>query len=250
MPIRTDSILCDVCDRNQALELHYETPEGEHVVARSRFLSIGPQGIDIDELSQRSGAGALRRNQIVEVYFLANGALFRFRAKVTSPKKIVSINEHQRTLGVRLAKPGAIRLGQRRRHYRVSVIGEEPVPVELRSVTGDEPTEETLRATPDWTGELIDLSISGAAVRFRRCGEDGVEPGSQVAVTFRLPDDPGFLYKLFAEVRLVQSLPNPSDVRAGLQFRRWPDERTCQAVEDRLQRFITATQRAQLKRAG
>ena len=135
---------------------------------------------------------------------------------------------------------------QRRRHYRVSMLGETPIPVELRLLhPGDDGGAAIV--SPLFEGTLVNLSVGGVAIRVEAGPGSDVQVGDRLPLRFALPDElePFAFLGVVRQVRAVDGRAT----RLGVTFEPWPSERHQALGQERLQRYIAAIQRRRLRHA-
>lgn len=244
----SQALLDAACARNLALELHYHAADGEFVVVRSRVLGMDEGNLYIDSPQMIGHDIDFSPRQDVQVHFNLQDSRYTFESHVLQRKSMVSLNDEKTVVGMILARPRRIQDGQRRNHFRVSLVAEEKLGIELhRTVTEDE----NIRPLDEHPmhGALINLSLGGVALRL------SIEEGrtftlnALVFIHFYLPEDEHD-YLMLGEVRQLRPIADNTTMRLGIKFKAWPDERIYQHAQQRLQRYITKVQREQLRRAG
>ena len=83
------------------------------------------------------------------------------------------------------------------------------------------------------------------AGRRQRSGRDLI----LIFLSFELPgEEEHFVF--LAEIRQMRAINDGDDVRLGLKIKPWPSRREVEHTRGRLQRYLTALQRAKLKRSA
>ncbi|MHC5023644.1 MAG: PilZ domain-containing protein, partial [Planctomycetota bacterium] len=163
-------------------------------------------------------------------------------------KSLVPLNDEKSVVGMTLGRPRRICDGQRRNHFRVSLVAEEALEIELQRAATEEGTTYPVDGH-SVHGSLINLSLGGVAMRLPMSEGRSLTLDSAVLLRFFLPGEDED-YILLGEVRQIRPVVDNTAMRLGVRFRPWPDARTYEHTQQRLQRYITRVQREQLRRAG
>lgn len=142
---------------------------------------------------------------------------------------------------------GEVVIEQRRRHYRVSMVGAQPIPVQLRRLHPAGAGSSAAVVSPLFEGTLVNLSIGGVAIRVEAGPGSDIEVGDRLPLRFVLPDEiePFAFLGVVRQVRVVDGRAK----RLGVTFEPWPSERHHALGQERLQRYIAAIQRRRLRHA-
>ena len=242
------ALLSRVRDRNSNLEIQFEDEDGVLVVAKCRVIELDDQYVYLDEPQCIGRDLKLRPRQQIDAYLTVDETLYVFRASVNRLKCLVKLNDRKRVVGVVLERPRNIAAGQRRRYFRVSLLGQEPVPVKLHGALNDG-SGATAIETWQASGSLINLSVSGAAVRVDNVAPRVIPVDSNLFLNFHLPgnDEP---FRFMARVRQVREIDQGIALRVGIDFMPKPSRRYVQIQQRLVQKFVTEIQREHLKRAG
>jgi c-di-GMP-binding flagellar brake protein YcgR len=242
------ALLEAACERNLSVEVHYHAAHGELFVARSRLLALDDRHVYIDNPQAIGSDESLRTKQDILVHFNLHDCRYVFDTQVVRQKALVPLNEKKSVVGMMLSRPTRIRDGQRRNHFRVSLVAEEMLGIEVRHACTDEGAARPADGRP-MHGALINLSLGGVALRLDIADGRDLTLDSLVFLRFFLPDDESD-YRLLGAVRQLRPVADHTAMRLGLKFKCWPDEREYDRTQQRLQRYITRVQREQLRRAG
>ena len=239
---RMQAILLESCARNLSAEVRREIEDRKVVTTRARLLELEDAVIHLDPPRDLS---ALQEGSPCEVHFTLNDVRYAFATHVV--RRVAADAAADTAARLVLARPEEVSEHQRRRHFRVSVLGDDPVRVDLHIAMSDGTGTCPIDARR-YEGGLVNLSVGGAGVCLDAAATDLAE-GDQLFLTFRLPGETEIFYFL-PEVAQRWHLPDDDAERLGLRIKSWPDCRAIERTQQRLQRYITAVQREQLRRAG
>ena len=241
-------LLEEACDRNLPVELHHRRQNDDLTVARSRILAADDDYLYIDRPQCIGGSVEFVPGQKLEAYISYCDMLYMFKTEVISPACLVRLNKQKRVNGMSLSRPGRVKPGQRRAHFRVSLACSEPVHVRLHAASYVDPEICPLDARRVH-GMLVDVSLGGASVLINGVGYSTFNVGDLFFMSFTLPEDEReFMY--LVRVRQTRPIPDGTACRLGIQFENWPTERDLRLQQQLLQQFITQMQRAGLRQAG
>lgn len=248
-------VLKAAAERNAAVEIHCSTRNGDRAVLRTRILELDGDTVVLDRPKSDEDV-PMRSNGHMEIYFVYREQLYAFDARIIDPVHRVRLAGQEIVRGVAISKPDAVRPGQRRDHFRVSLAMGEPIGVKIHRAT-EQDVENTAEAdggsvpidAPHFTGMLADLSSGGVSVRAKPELARSIKVDHHVFLSFTLPgtDEP---FIVLAIVRQSREITAGADIRLGLEFLPWPSERALRVHQNRLQRFVRSIERLQLKRAG
>jgi len=241
-------VLEDACARNASLELHHRPDDGDVVVARARLLGIDDRFIYLDRPETAGVPVTFAQKRKLDGYLLLNDLRYAFRTTVVDLRCMVKLNDEKRVVGMVLRRPKELKEGQRRSHFRVSLFGDEPIPVELHEATADEDGTCPIRARR-LPATLGNLSVGGAGVNVATFDVREVRVDEKFFLTFQLPgeEEP---FTFLTEVRQVWALGHGEVTRVGLKNRQWPTPRAVRRMQERLNKYITDLQRNRLRRTG
>lgn len=235
------------CARHLVVELHATGADRQVEVARARLIFADDEAIYMTAPRMRDGSPPeWRVGRALRGYFSINDTRFGFDTSIVKARCIVQLNPQKKVVGASIARPPKVLDEQRREHFRVNTLHEE-VRVDLHPALAGEGFACPIDAKPVRV-TLINLSVGGAAVRLDVESARGIGDSSLAFCEIRLDHDDGPVEALL-EVRQRRVISDGSAVRLGLQFVSWPDRRTWQHNQERLQKFISDLQREQIRRA-
>jgi len=248
--VDVDALLGTAAERNLSVELHARlADESESVlVARSRVLVLGEKEVLLDRPQAIGRHVVLEAGQVIDVYVGLDGELYRFTARISRPQFIVELRERKTLIGMAIERPVRAAAAQRRNHFRVLLAAMEPICVTLHD-GAHEPIGSAPLDAARYAGELVDLSMGGASVRVNDHPTGSLQINDRLYCAFTLPQEASETIVL-SHVRQRRSIADTSALRIGLQFVGWPDQRSFEREQDRLQRFVARVQRERLKKAG
>ncbi len=249
-PTRDESavLIDDACARNAAVELQYRTTDGDLHVAKSRILGIDADQVFLDSPHGIGDDVVFGVGQTIDGYVHVNEIRYAFKSKVVRLHTIVKINEEKRTVGMIIARPDRVMEGQRRTHFRVSLLARDPLPIQLHAAIPDGSGTCPIDAYP-FEGSIVNLSIGGAALAVPAVDARTIRVGDEVFMMFCLAEEHEEFYFL-AEVRQIWAVAGETPKRIGVKIKPWPGKRDLERTQQRLQRYITKVQRERLRRAA
>lgn len=240
-----DSLLTLGCHRNVAAELQYEADDRNVATGRVRLLALTPRHVLTDAPVYFDGDDMIPCGAAITVYVVLNGQRFEFASVIEEDSCQVRLNARQTVPGLALSRPAVLRESQRRGHFRVSLVGYDPINVDLGRAVPAVPDACSL-AEGLARGWLSDLSLGGASVIVDRRAIGTVSSGDHYYVSFCLPDVPG-CFNLLGSVRHTRMVSNSESQRIGFSFLPW-NVRSLESDQKRLARFIAEHERRLLRR--
>ncbi len=233
------------CARNVPAELHYEHRKGAILTGRVRFLTLTDRQILADRPLYLDGEAQIPSGVPITVHVSINGARYQFESMIEEKHLFVQLNSLQRVPGIALQRPSVITDSQRRMDLRVSLMGYDPISIEL------------VRPHPDFPGAcsvdgeriaawLLDLSVGGVSVLADHRVFAQVRPSERFFLTFALPGEDDEFYML-GSVRHSRIVASCDSLRVGLVFVPWRGN-AYTSEQHRLSRFVAAHQRRMLCR--
>lgn len=245
---QTAALLAEACARNSSIELQYDAPGGETMVAKSRILGLDGDHLFLDHPQSIGKVVEFKTGQAIDAYLVLADTRYAFRSLVTELGCIVEINDRKRVVGIVIRRPANIRPGQRRSGFRVGLLGVDAIEPRLHTAIADDrgicPVDAHV-----FTATLVNLSIGGAGLRVDRADGVQLKLNDPLFMTFFLPGEEEEFYFL-TEVRQTRPIDGENAMRAGLKIKAWPTRRDLERTQQRLQRYITEVQRRKLRRAG
>jgi c-di-GMP-binding flagellar brake protein YcgR len=240
------AILRDACERNIPLDLQYRSSEDELFVARARMLAMDDHHIYLDEPQSIGRPVRFVSGLAVEAYILLKDVRYGFDTVVVETRRTIRLNDQKRVAGIVLRRPGSVRQRQRRNEFRVGLLREGPIPVDLHAALPDGTSPlDAVRCS----GTLLDLSPGGLAVRLDPAAARGIAVNDHLFLVFELPCAPPPL-RFLGEVRQRREVADGDVVRLGVRFRPWPSSPEFRRSQTRLQRYAANMQRKRLRRSG
>ncbi len=158
-----DQLLADACERNVSVELYFQRSEGPAITARARLLELTDERILADRPACADPSAHIPAGRKITVHAVIGGLRYQFDSVIENSVTWVQLNSKQRVPGIALRRPTQIRRSERRAHFRVSLVGIEPIVVEL--VRGHpEVVEACVIHSGRSCGRMVNLSGGGAAV--------------------------------------------------------------------------------------
>lgn len=114
-------VIGEACNRNIPICVVRPKQAGRVPMARGRMLSIGKDGVDIDRVQVPGLELHFARDDDLQAYFSIGQTLYQFRTKLLSLCEPKRLNARMIIPGMTLAMPTAIKEGDRRNVFRVSV---------------------------------------------------------------------------------------------------------------------------------
>jgi c-di-GMP-binding flagellar brake protein YcgR len=243
----------EACDRNIPLELHYinnnvsnQRVEPDILYAQTRMLGVDDTKIYLDAPQSIGKKVHLRIGWKVDAFFTYQNNLYTFRTAITDLNCLVELNQEKTVVGMCLATPMQIRVGQRREDHRINLVGLRPFPVDLHETNKEDPNACPITAKR-FTGLGVNISRGGISIRME--GEQRFLPrfGQWFFLSFVLPDDTKPMFFL-VELRNLREVEKSESRRFGFQFYRWPDSTRMREKQARLGRFLAAKERSTLRK--
>jgi len=243
--VAAEELVQRACARNAAVELRYERADGGTIRARSRLLRCALGRLLVDTPSYDQPGERLPLGRPLTVTMMLSGKRYEFVSVIEQQGVKIKLNADRGVRGLALRPPAAVVESQRRAHFRVSVLGRDPITVtlvrchpRLRDVC--EVDAQPVR------GKLLNVSGGGMAVLVPRRYLRQVRSGQRFFLTFCLLDEPDE-FLMMGTIRHSVVVPSSDCLRLGIAFLPWggSDLRTdLRRVMD----FITGCERGQLRR--
>lgn len=237
-------LITDLCARNAAAELHYETALDKCATARVRLLAIENDMILTDKPQNPDRDVELCAGKTVTAHVRCGDDRCAFRSRVIKSTTLVRLNNRQRVVGMSLALPGEIPSRQRRRDFRVSVAGSA---IGCRLFHEDKKHERACSRNVTVVGaSLVNLASRGFAVAIEGPHAREFVTGDRLFCTFDLPDedDPVVVYGEVRHARLIKGGVGCALGIMALDMPGWRQNR----YGWRINRYVANEQRRKLKR--
>lgn len=233
------------CARNVPVELQYETSDGVVVTGRARLVDVTERRVMTDRPLYMNDAAPAPVGARITVHMSLRGARLQFESVIEETGCLVRFDRNRRIAGIALRKPSLLEPSQRRMNLRISVLGYDPVNVNLVRPHRDHPYACATDA-PVLAAWLLDLSVGGVSALLDRSILASVTPGERFFLSFCLPtvEDPFFFLSAVCHKRLIDA---SDSLRLGLRFLPWPGISNA-SEKRRISRFINAHERRMLRR--
>lgn len=279
-------LLIEACARNESADVAVTPESGKGWTARIRLLGEDGERVYIDRPIVNGAPPHLSMNTPVTIYFCLAKQRYAFHTRVRGRVRM-ALNAHMTVDALALDHPLVIKQGQRRRHYRLSMLAGDPIPCRIFPVpkptdadaetsptelmeapppdeepllwteddlapAADKPQDESAPAaaddTPLWQGILRNLSAGGMSLQGTRARTFNPKLHERYRAIFVLPGEQDPL-DVVVEVRHVRRVMTTSCLILGLEFTDSLGTASMREVSDRIHRFVLHRQR-QLARQG
>lgn len=238
---RVDEVLTEACDRNTAVELHVHMRGGGLVVAKSRIVKIDDQQLYLDKPEATGQKLNLQDGLPLDVHFAIRRERFFFKSTLTDARAHINVNEHNKIIGLTIARPTAIKSGQRRNDFRVELANMRRIDVLLHDAATVKPDLCPLD-TKRFSAELIDVSAGGLRVKVDRSERDEFHATDRFFALFPLPDDLRTDAVFLVKPVHWSASEDRSQNFVGLQLIPWPEVEFARN-QRRLARFVAKIER-------
>lgn len=242
--VTVDDLIVWACDRNTPIELHYEPADGPMVVGRARLLGYDDKQLLADR-PLCLDHGIIPCGKKLSVNLSMNGERYEFDSIIEESHRMVQLNAHHKVRGIAMKRPVEFNKSQRRKHLRISLVGYDPIHVELVKPHPDIPT-----ACPSdamvYNGWMVDLSVGGMSMLVDQHIIRRVTENELFFVMFDLPGcEEG--YCMMGSVRHSRVIESSESIRIGMSFQGW-NNRQLKRDQRRLSRFVASHERRMLRR--
>ena len=121
-------ILDQACGRNIPICVVRPRQAGRVPMARGRMLSIGKEGIDIDQVQVPGLELRFAKDDDLQAYFSMGQTLYQFKTRLTKLCEPKRLNARMLIPGMTVTEPGSLSQGDRRNIFRVSVAAQADRP--------------------------------------------------------------------------------------------------------------------------
>lgn len=248
--VTVDDLITWACDRNTPIELHYEPNNAPMVVGRARLLGFDDKQLLADR-PLCLDTGTIPCGKRLSVHISMNGERYEFESFIEESHRMVQLNAHNRVRGIALKRPLEFSKSQRRKNLRISLMGYEPITVELVKPHPDIPAACPADAMI-YNGWMVDLSVGGMSVLMDQHIIQRIKENELFYVTFDLPggdEETGSEagYCLLGSVRHSRVIEASESLRVAMSFQEW-NQRQLTHDQRRLSRFIASHERRMLRR--
>lgn len=236
-------LLQDLCARNTPAEIHYGPADDSHS-ARARLLVLQENVVCTDEPQNVESGVSLRTGDPIRVFLVKDGTRLGFDSRVQSLRCRIKLNADRSITGMALQIPASIRSEQRRRDFRVGLLGYK-ITCNLYPESKEHHGACDLTAK-SMTCNLANISARGAGLIFHKSVRDLPKMGDMYFLDFSLPEEEGCFVAL-AEARHTKPVSGHDSVIVGMRIvpNEMLDERN---TRNRLARFVVSEQRRMLRR--
>lgn len=201
----------------------------------SRMLQMTREGLIIDSPTHHGQMIDLAVDEKILCTCKLGTEILRFSATVKGGTTY-QMNAHLAIPALQLSEPAMLSLVQRRRYFRVSLVGRSPVDVTLWLVDRDQAGKVNIRGEAH--GRIVDISAGGLSVltRDRAFVESAKE--CQLWARFSLPGENESLifHVMLMHVRVIEST---GMCRLGLELAEFIEPGAHSAVIEKLVHFVT-----------
>ncbi len=249
-PERIEQLLELACAYNAPLALQAELDEQIYRY-KSRMLDVtgeaDSKSVIIDQPVSDGPVATLRPGYDITLFFALEQGRYAFDARILKRTEY-ELGNHKKTQALEIAYPNALKSGQRRSYYRVTVPVRRPIHVDCIVIS-----EIDLRADGDGAsrasrhkGQMharsIDVSAGGLLVAFES-GDIGLaEVGTRLVLEFTLTPGEAPL-KLKAVIRRIMRKSAAEQLRAGLEFIDVDEAVESKLAVNRLYKYVAEIQR-------
>ncbi len=230
----------EACARNVPLELHRRTNRGALPTARGRMIDLDADRIYMETPQVIGRPFRIAPGQEYEAFFQVHDTIFTFSTTVLETDCATRLNHHKFVVGLAISKPEALKIGQRREHFRTSLACEQEISCTLHEAGPGDANQVPIEAKR-FTGRLVDASGGGVGVIL-----DGTIARftlyDHLFLEFFLPGERQPFCAL-VEVRQARPTLNDTAVRLGLMFVAWPDQPTFTRTLMPLHHYLNKVQR-------
>lgn len=280
-PSTEENALAEAVARNSPVEIFRTDSIDDAPPGRGRLLELREDVLVLEKVQVIGRDVAFVTGSIVECYFSFKGQLFQFRSKVTETGVPFKLNDQFVVSGMTVERPKEVKVGQRRRSFRVSLAGQDPpIMMDLwfaRSAqagldqaraayqdaerTRDQQLKANPRAKPislppkptilsavdyappDYEAQVVEASDMGLSAAIDRCSYTRFKHLDTLLIRIGLPQ-PGNVLVFKTEVRHARELREGS-TRVGLMMLEEPNAaQAFQANRRKLVAFLQEVQRA------
>jgi c-di-GMP-binding flagellar brake protein YcgR len=243
-----EDVLAEACERNTPADIEFAPSAGPTWRSKVRLLRLDDDTIATDTPVAAGMPIDIPMNTTARVYFCLTGQRFAFDAYVIGRTR-VRLNSGASTEALALSRPTDVQYSQRRKHFRLSVAAEQPIPCRFYAMPSGEPDpgQEPPPLQLLWEGRLLNISAGGVAYIVDRRAVRTPRSSDRFIVEFALPE-PGGEFRLVGEIRHVDHRGRHGRQVIGVQFIGQADGKPFRACADRLNRYVIQQQRRRAHR--
>jgi c-di-GMP-binding flagellar brake protein YcgR len=240
-----EEIIGEGCARNIPAELQYEDRDGAIITGRVRLLELTKDHVLADSPAYLKDDGRIPTGEAITVHVLLNKSRYQFESVIEDTDQTIRLNARQTVPGIALCRPAEISNSQRRTNLRITMLGYDPINVDL--VRPDPNVSDACstdaRIIAAW---MIDLSVRGVSVIADRRVLASARRGQRFFMSFALPSVTDEFHML-GSVRHGRIVRASGSLRIGISLRPWRD-RMFKHDQRRISQFIAEHERRMLRR--
>lgn len=240
-----EEIIGEGCARNIPAELQYEDRDGAIITGRVRLLELTKDQVLADSPAYLRDDGQIPTGAAITVHMLLNKSRYQFESVIEDADLAVRLNARQTVPGIALCRPADISDSQRRTNLRITMLGYDPINVNLVRPDPDVPEACSIDARII-AGWMIDLSVRGVSLLVDRRVLPSARRGQCFFLSFALPSVTEEFHML-GSVRHGRIVRASGSLRVGVSLRPWRD-RMFKQDQARISRFIAEHERRMLRR--
>ena len=240
-----EELITAACERRLPAELRYQDGDGMVIMGRVRLLGKTGDEILADRPQYPDDDGTIPPRRPITMHVALGGVRHQFDTWIVDENRAVRITDHQTLPGIALRKPSAVSDSQRRMHVRVSLLGYDPINVDL--VRPYQGLDHACAIDEErGSGWMVDLSEGGLSLVADRRVLRFPQRGERFFLSFCLPGADGE-YDMLGSVRHTREVQSGDGVRIAFCFYPWNGNQLPRD-QRRLARFIAGHERRLLRR--
>lgn len=226
--------------------LHLDCMDAEDGFVRfqTRLLAMNDRGLVIGVPSNQGQPIELAIGQKITCTCRLGREILRFQTEPVGRTQH-EVNPRLQVDAVILAEPERLETVQRRRYYRVSLVGRNPLDVTLWPV--EVGLDGEAKVVAEYHGKIADISAGGIGVLLKEPQFIEQARGRQVWARFALPGENESLIFLM-KIRRAEQVETSGLWTIGLEIKEFIEPGDHEVVIDQLARFVVAQEREQLNR--
>lgn len=243
--VQVDELVAEACARNVPIELHYIQINGPMIIGRARLLGFDDNHIYADRPLCLDQIGTIPFGKKLSIHLALQGKRYQFESIIQESDRMIRLNEHQEVRGITLKWPVELTLSQRREFLRVSMVGYDPISIEMVRPDPNHPTACPVDAKI-YHAWMVDLSIGGASILLDYHILRNVKYNELFLLSFELPGCKS-KFNLHGSVRHSRVIEVSESIRIAMRFQGWNSSHLTYE-QRRLSCFIASHERRLLRR--
>lgn len=240
-----EEIIGEGCARNIPAELQYEDRDGAIITGRVRLLELTERHVLADSPAYLKDDGQIPTGAAITVHVLLNKSRYQFESVIEDADLTVRLNARQTVPGIALCRPADVLDSQRRTNLRITMLGYDPINVDLIRPHPDVPEACSIDARI-LAGWMVDLSVRGISVLVDHRVLPSARRGQCFFLSFALPSVADE-FLMLGSVRHGRIIRASGSLRIGISLRPWRD-RMFKHDQRRISLFIAEHERRMLRR--